>query len=53
MIVLPPRANPPRARRLPMPRLQGPCLFDLLDNIEAAGRDPFAPFRMPIMDRYK
>ncbi|EFN59534.1 hypothetical protein CHLNCDRAFT_29643, partial [Chlorella variabilis] len=31
----------------------GPCLFDLLDNIEAAGRDPFAPFRMPIMDRYK
>jgi translation elongation factor EF-1alpha len=33
--------------------LQGPALFDLLDSIDSAARDPYAPFRMPIMDRYK
>lgn len=33
--------------------MQGPPLFDLLDDIESAARDAFAPFRMPIMDRYR
>jgi hypothetical protein len=32
---------------------QGPPLFDLLDSLDAATRDPYAPFRMPIMDRYR
>ncbi|KAL4853614.1 Eukaryotic peptide chain release factor GTP-binding subunit ERF3B [Chlorella vulgaris] len=31
----------------------GPALFELLDGIESTGRDPYLPFRMPIMDRYK
>lgn len=31
----------------------GPTLFNVLDSIEPSNRDPFAPFRMPIMDRYK
>ena len=33
--------------------LQGPSLFEVLDSIETQSRDPFAPFRMPIMDRYR
>lgn len=32
---------------------QGPALFELLDSIESQGRDSFAPFRMPIMDKYR
>ncbi|KAI7840718.1 hypothetical protein COHA_005534 [Chlorella ohadii] len=32
---------------------KGPPLFELLDEIESAARDAFAPFRMPIMDRYR
>ncbi|KAL4431268.1 hypothetical protein ABPG75_006524 [Micractinium tetrahymenae] len=31
----------------------GPALFELLDSIESQGRDAFAPFRMPIMDKYR
>lgn len=31
----------------------GETFFSVLDNIEPANRDPFAPFRMPVMDRYK
>lgn len=31
----------------------GPSLFEVLDDIEPTNRDPFAPFRMPVMDKYK
>jgi peptide chain release factor subunit 3 len=31
----------------------GPSLFECLDAIEPSNRDPYAPFRMPIMDRYR
>ena len=31
----------------------GKPLFDVLDEIDPISRDPFAPFRMPIMDKYK
>ena len=46
-----PAACPPAPSPCPAP--QGPPLFELLDGIEAAQRDVFAPFRMPIMDRYR
>ena len=48
-------ATPPALPRpTPHPQaLQGPPLFDLLDSIEGGTRDAFAPFRMPIMDRYR
>lgn len=32
---------------------KGPALFELLDSIDSTTRDPYLPFRMPIMDRYK
>ena len=32
---------------------QGEPLFEILDGIEASSRDPYAPFRMPVMDKYK
>ena len=50
-----PPCGPPYSRTDPclsLP-LQGPPLFDLLDDIESAARDACAPFRMPIMDRYR
>ena len=31
----------------------GPTLFELLDNAEPLPRDPLAPFRMSVIDRYK
>ena len=31
----------------------GKPLFDVLDEIDPISRDPFAPFRMPVMDKYK
>ncbi|KAK8951546.1 hypothetical protein KSP39_PZI004477 [Platanthera zijinensis] len=31
----------------------GPCLFEVLDGIEIPLRDPEAPVRMPIIDKYK
>ena len=31
----------------------GPTLFDLLDNADPLPRDPLAPFRMSVIDRYK
>lgn len=31
----------------------GPTLFEALDNIEPNQHDPLAPFRMPIMDKYR
>ena len=31
----------------------GPSLFQVLDAVETAQRDPLASFRMPIMDKYK
>lgn len=31
----------------------GPCLFEVLDGIEIPLRDPDAPVRMPIIDKYK
>lgn len=33
--------------------LQGGTLFDILDNTEPFPRDPLAPFRMSIIDKYK
>lgn len=49
---------PLRPRLLLLDRLvaacaQGEALFEVLDAIEPSCRDPFAPFRMPIMDRYR
>lgn len=35
------------------PWYDGDSLFNVLDNIEAANRDPYAAFRMPVMDRYR
>lgn len=35
------------------PWYKGKSLFETLDDIEPTNRDPFAPFRMPIMDKYK
>lgn len=35
------------------PWFKGPSLFEALDNIDPMLRDPFAPFRMPIVDKYK
>jgi peptide chain release factor subunit 3 len=35
------------------PWYQGEPLFEILDGIEASSRDPYAPFRMPVMDKYK
>ena len=37
----------------PAELVQGPSMFEVLDGIEVTNRDPMAPFRMPIMDRYK
>ena len=34
-------------------RYDGPSLFECLDNLEPQDRDPAAPFRMPIMDKYR
>ncbi|KAK8966862.1 hypothetical protein KSP40_PGU022566 [Platanthera guangdongensis] len=31
----------------------GPCLFEVLDGIEIPLRDPEAPVRMPVIDKYK
>lgn len=38
---------------LSTPCPQGPTLFEVLDSIEPQSRDPYAPFRMPIIDRYR
>jgi peptide chain release factor subunit 3 len=35
------------------PWYNGKPFFDILDEIDPISRDPFAPFRMPIMDKYK
>eukprot|EP00887_Chlorella_sp_A99_P005761 scaffold1.g5761.t1 len=35
------------------PWYTGPTLFEVLDDMEPQTRDPFAPFRMPIIDRYR
>lgn len=35
------------------PWYSGESLFEVLDGIEPSNRDPYAAFRMPIMDRYK
>ena len=35
------------------PWYQGESLFNVLDAVETASRDPLASFRMPVMDRYK
>ena len=32
---------------------KGPTLFELLDNADPLPRDPLAPFRMSVIDRYK
>lgn len=31
----------------------GPCFFEALDKIETPTRDPMAPFRMPLIDKFK
>lgn len=35
------------------PWYEGPSLFEVLDGLEPQDRDPSAPFRMPIMSKYK
>ncbi|KAK4280727.1 hypothetical protein QN277_012309 [Acacia crassicarpa] len=35
------------------PWWDGPCLFEALDGVEIPPRDPNAPFRMPILDKFK
>ncbi|KAJ9542619.1 hypothetical protein OSB04_029125 [Centaurea solstitialis] len=35
------------------PWWDGPCLFEVLDVIDVPVRDPKAPFRMPIIDKFK
>lgn len=35
------------------PWYKGETLFEILDAIEPGNRDPYAPFRMPIMNKYK
>ena len=35
------------------PWYAGESLFEVLDGVEPAARDAFAPFRLPVMDRYK
>jgi peptide chain release factor subunit 3 len=35
------------------PWYPGPSFFEVLDGVDATARDPYAPFRMPVMDRYK
>lgn len=35
------------------PWFDGPSLFEVLDAIEPSARDPFGPFRMPVLDTYK
>ncbi|XP_021760841.1 eukaryotic peptide chain release factor GTP-binding subunit ERF3A-like [Chenopodium quinoa] len=35
------------------PWWDGPCLFEVLDNVEVPTRDPKGPFRMPIIDKFK
>lgn len=35
------------------PWWDGPCFFEALDKIELPARDPTAPFRMPLIDKFK
>ncbi|KDD72733.1 GTP-binding elongation factor EF-Tu/EF-1A, partial [Helicosporidium sp. ATCC 50920] len=35
------------------PWYEGPSLFEVLDDMSLPARDAYAPFRMPVMDRYK
>ncbi len=34
-------------------RAQGGTLFEVLDGVEPLPRDPLAPFRMSVIDKYK
>eukprot|EP00243_Klebsormidium_subtile_P004384 TRINITY_DN18366_c0_g1_i1.p1 TRINITY_DN18366_c0_g1~~TRINITY_DN18366_c0_g1_i1.p1 ORF type:complete len:761 (-),score=242.13 TRINITY_DN18366_c0_g1_i1:546-2828(-) len=36
-----------------IPWYEGPCFFEVLDNLESPDRDPTKPFRMPLQDKYK
>lgn len=42
-----------RASQEACPWYDGPTLFEALDSVEVAERPPTAPFRMPIVDKYK
>ena len=42
-----------RASKEACPWYEGPTLFEALDSVEIAERPPTAPFRMPIVDKYK
>eukprot|EP00245_Coleochaete_scutata_P005424 TRINITY_DN18943_c0_g1_i1.p1 TRINITY_DN18943_c0_g1~~TRINITY_DN18943_c0_g1_i1.p1 ORF type:complete len:675 (-),score=171.81 TRINITY_DN18943_c0_g1_i1:102-2126(-) len=35
------------------PWFEGPCLFEALDMMDPPERDPNAPFRMPLIDKYR
>ena len=35
------------------PWYSGPCFFECLDGLEPQDRNPDAPFRMPLVDKYK
>ncbi|KAI8464657.1 MAG: elongation factor-like protein [Monoraphidium minutum] len=42
-----------KASKEACPWYDGPTLFEALDSVEVAERPPTAPFRMPIVDKYK
>ena len=43
--------DPPPAGTAPW--WSGPTLFTVLDGLDLPARDPLAPFRMPVIDRYR
>lgn len=50
--ITPPRPQA-RATAAACPWYDGPTLFEALDSVEVAERPPTAPFRMPVVDKYK
>jgi len=47
------RDRPSRGDGDPCPWYTGPTLFEALDAADLPASDPLAPFRMPIVDRYR
>ena len=46
-------AGPRRAPLLRSPWYTGPTLFEQLDSTDVPPRDPLAPFRMAVIDKFK
>jgi peptide chain release factor subunit 3 len=42
-----------RPKKETIPWYDGPCFFEVLDDLESPDRDPTKPFRMPLQDKYK